>query len=257
MTELGKVFGHPGVAAAYAHRPPYPSDVFDILTDLIVDEPRTVLDIGAGEGALARPLAPRVDRVDALDISAAMVKVGRQRPGGDHPNLRWLIDPVETAELEGPYAAVTAGASLHWMQWEVTLSKLAEVMTPRAQLVIVEHGPRNLPWWDAVLDVIRRHSRRRGNDPTFRLVASLQEQGLFQLTGTAESSPVIFQQRVEDYVEQFHSTASLAREHMSNAESADFDQAVEAIVRPWSHDGLLDLEIVAELSWGRPLHRPE
>jgi hypothetical protein len=58
-------------------------------------------------------------------------------------------------------------------------------------------------------------------------------------------------------VEQFHSTASLAREHMSNEESADFDQAVEAIVRPWSQDGLLDLEIVAELSWGRPLHRPE
>ena len=75
MTELGKVFGNPGVAAAYVHRPPYPSDVFDILTGLIVDEPRTVLDIGAGEGAIARPLAPRVDRVDALDISAVRFHV--------------------------------------------------------------------------------------------------------------------------------------------------------------------------------------
>ena len=55
--KLAAVFGQPGVADAYQHRPPYPDEVFDLLERLIAGRPRAVLDIGAGEGALARPLA--------------------------------------------------------------------------------------------------------------------------------------------------------------------------------------------------------
>src|SRR6516162_463504 len=80
--QLAAIFGHAGVADAYQYRPPYPPEVFDILERIIADRPRRVLDIGAGDGALARPLARRVDHVDALDISAAMVEAGRRRPGG-------------------------------------------------------------------------------------------------------------------------------------------------------------------------------
>ena len=56
-SELAAVFGYPGVAGAYRHRPPYPAEVFEVLERIITDRPRRVLDIGAGEGALARPLA--------------------------------------------------------------------------------------------------------------------------------------------------------------------------------------------------------
>jgi hypothetical protein len=69
---LAAAFTWPGVARAYRHRPPYPDEVFGILDGLITDRPRTVLDLGAGEGALARPLAGRTDHVDALDTSAAV-----------------------------------------------------------------------------------------------------------------------------------------------------------------------------------------
>jgi SAM-dependent methyltransferase len=99
---LAAAFTHPGVAMAYRHRPPYPGEVFDVLDRLITDRPQTVLDLGAGEGALARPLARRVDHVDAVDISAAMVAAGRQRPGGQAPNLRWIVGAAETAKLDGP-----------------------------------------------------------------------------------------------------------------------------------------------------------
>ena len=110
--ELAAVFAYPGVADAYQYRPPYPPEVFDVLERIAAGCPRDVLDIGAGEGALARPLARRFDHVDALDISAvAMAGAGRRRPGGRQPNLRWLVGAAETAGLDGPYALVTAGAS--------------------------------------------------------------------------------------------------------------------------------------------------
>lgn len=49
MSDLAGTFQYEAVAEAYQHRPPYPDEVFDRLAALITDEPRTVLDIGAGE----------------------------------------------------------------------------------------------------------------------------------------------------------------------------------------------------------------
>ena len=165
--ELAAVFAHPAVADAYQYRPPYPPEVLDVLEQITLDRPRNVLDIGAGEGALARPLASRFDHVDALDISAAMVDAGRRRPGGRRPNLRWLVGAAETAGLDGPYALVTAGARLHWMTWPQTLARLASVMTARAFLAIVDHGHYDVPWRRERAEVIARHSRSPDYDPGF------------------------------------------------------------------------------------------
>ena len=41
-----------------------------------------VLDAGCGPGDLARPLAPLVGRVDAVDLSPRMIAEGRSREGG-------------------------------------------------------------------------------------------------------------------------------------------------------------------------------
>ena len=67
------------VAAAYVNYPPYAPELFQVLAGLIQDEPRIVLDMGCGTGDVARPLAALVERVDAVDPSAAMLEVGRAR----------------------------------------------------------------------------------------------------------------------------------------------------------------------------------
>lgn len=249
---LAATFAHPGVAAAYRHRPPYPAEVFTILEGLIGDEPRHALDLGAGEGALARPLAPLVDRVDAVDVSAAMIDVGRERPGGRHPHLRWIVGAAEDCALAGPYALVTAGASLHWMAWGPLMARLAGVMTPKAVLSIVEHGPRDLPWREELVEVIRRHSRSPGFDPRYPLVDALVEAGHLDLRGRAETAAVTFRQPVDSYVEHFFSTASLAREHMTAAEAQSFARAIEDAVVPYAVGGALEMTVVATLTWGRP-----
>ena len=240
------------MAGAYRHRPPYPPEVFDVLGRLITDRPRTVLDIGAGEGALARPLAALADHVDAVDISAAMVEAGRRRPGGRRANLRWIVAAAQDADLAGPYALVTAGASLHWMPWAQTLSRLASVMTGRAFLAIVEHGYHEVPWRAELTEVIVRHSRSAGYDASFSLVDALQDRGLLEVAGHVTTAPVPLRQPTADYTEQFHSTASLAREWMSAAEAAAFDAAVADVVRPYAQDGVLTTDIVAHITWGTP-----
>jgi ubiquinone/menaquinone biosynthesis C-methylase UbiE len=254
--ELAAAFTDEAVARAYQHRPPYPAQVFDILEQLIVDRPRHVLDVGAGEGAIARPLAARVDRVDALDISAAMLAAGARRPGGRRPGLRWLLGAAETAELAGPYALVTAGASLHWMTWDTTLARLSGVLTPGGVLAIVDQGYHHLPWQCELGAIIARHSRSRDYDPGFSLPAELAARGLLQITGQARTGPVSFRQPVTHYVEQFHSTASLARVWMPAMESAAFDRAVAQAIAPYAVDGALELTVTASLTWGRPVVSP-
>ena len=215
-----------------------------------------MLDLGAGEGALARPLAAmtdHVDHVDAVDISAAMIEAGRARPGGRRLNLRWITGAAETAPLGGPYALVTAGASMHWMRWEQTLSRLAGVMTDHAYLAIVDHDAPAPPWRDGLTEIIIRHSRNPGYDPDFRQDAELEATGLFEVAGRATTAPVPFRQPVADSVEALHSTSSLAREGMPPPEAAAFDQAVTELLRPYAEDGVLTMEIVAQLTWGRCL----
>jgi SAM-dependent methyltransferase/uncharacterized protein YndB with AHSA1/START domain len=251
---LAEAFTYPGVVSAYQHRPPYPDAVFDVLTSLITDTPRTVLDLGAGEGALARPLAGLADQVDALDVSAAMISAGRLRPGGDAPNLRWILGAAETAPLGGPYALVTAGASMHWMQWRQTLGRLAVVLADGAFLAIVGHGhDDDAPWMGELDTIIARHSRSPAYDPCFRLVDALTETGLFETAGHVATAPEPFRQRVVDYVEYLHSTSSLAREWMPAEEAAAFDGAVTGVVAPYQTDGWLDMAVVADVTWGRVL----
>ena len=250
--ELAATFTHPGVADAYQYRPPYPAQVLAVLDQITTDRPRRALDIGAGEGALARPLARRFEHVDALDISPAMVAAGRRQPGGRRPNLHWIVGAAETGHIEGPYALVTAGASLHWMRWKQTLARIARVLTPNGFLAIVDHGHHGVPWSSELTQVIARHSRNPGYDPSFSLVSALTGNGLMNFVGQAVSAPVQFRQPVAAYIEQFHSTSALAREWMPADEAAAFDLAIEEIVSPYAADGVLDLQVVGSVAWGRP-----
>jgi hypothetical protein len=71
------------------------------------------------------------------------------------------------------------------------------------------------------------------------------------IVGRATTAPTPLRQPVAGYVEQLHSTASLAREQMPAAEAAAFDQAVADIVAPYAADGVLHMTVTAQLTWGR------
>jgi hypothetical protein len=117
----------------------------------------------------------------------------------------------------------------------------------------VDHGYVDQPWRTELTEVIVRHSRSPGYDPSFSVPAELSERGLWEVAGHVTIAPVPFRQSAACYIEQFHSTSALSRGWMSAAECAAFDRAVEQVVAPYATDGLLEMSVVAELTWGRPV----
>jgi ArsR family transcriptional regulator len=56
----------------------YDERLVETIADAIaIDDTQTVLDVGTGSGFIAAGLAPRADRVMAIDNSPAMLEVAR------------------------------------------------------------------------------------------------------------------------------------------------------------------------------------
>ena len=245
-------FQDPDVAAVYYTRPPYPEEVFALLDGLLIDRPRTVLDLGCGTGAIARRLASVVDRVDAVDVSTAMIEEGRRLPDGDHPALRWIVSRAEDAPLNPPYAMIVAGSSLHWMDWNVLLPRLRHLLTPRGMLAIVNDGEAPPPWHDGLRVLIQRYSANQDFLPRFDLPTELTARGLFEPRGRRKTSPVPFQQSVDDYVESFHARSALARSRLGAEAAARFDAELRDLLAR-HHGPTVELQLVSDIAWGRPM----
>ncbi|HEY7832720.1 MAG TPA: methyltransferase domain-containing protein [Ktedonobacterales bacterium] len=247
-------FQHPSVVDRYPLRAPYPQELFDVLASLIHDTPRVVLDVGTGTGDLARPLAARADlaRVDALDPSATMLAKARGLPGGDSPRLRWIAGTAEDAPLDPPYALVTAGESLHWMDWDRVLPRFRAAGTPNSVLAICYRLDQREPWHDELVPIIQRYSTMRKFEE-FVMTDELAARGLFERLGQHETPPRPFAQPIEDYIAGFHSRSSLSLAALTPEDAAAFDDAVRALVAPRFPDGLVRFEVAAGVVWGRAL----
>jgi SAM-dependent methyltransferase len=258
----GAWFKDPLIAAAYPNRPPYPQATLDVLAGLAVDTPRVVLDVGCGTGDVARRLAPLVERVDAVDFSSAMVERGQHLPGGTAANLRWILGALEDVPLTAPYALVTAGESLHWMDWPVVLPRFAELLTPNGVLAIASrHWELEQPMRARLLPIVERYSPVREfqrND----LIEELEQRGLFTSLGQHRTPPQPWQPTLDEYLECRHSQRGLSRTHMGAEAASAFDaavrQAVAALCRDGEiaeRDGRLQLTMDATVQWGKPLVR--
>jgi SAM-dependent methyltransferase len=244
-------FQEESVAEAYQYRPQYPSAVFDLLAALVTDQPRRVLDAGCGTGFLARHLVERIDWVDAVDISPAMVERGNQQPNGNHPHLRWIVGSIEEVDLYPPYSLITAGASVHWMNWYAIMPRFARLLTPHGFFAIVDLEELPLPW-DSEIWQLRRQFSTIPNFQYFDHVKGLEDRGLFQRVGSERTAPTLFTQSLDDYIESFHGRAAFSRERMGPEAAAAFDEAVRKLVSRYGRE-TVELQLVAEVVWGKPV----
>ena len=244
-------FQHQSVVDRYHLRPTYPPETFELLNALLVDEPRAVLDVGCGTGNIARPLAEYADRIDAVDWSLPMLERARELPGGDSPKIRWLHGRTEEVETQPPYALITAGESLHWMDWGVVLPRFARLLTPNGMLAIVGFEENQDPWHEGYVQIVRRYSTNPTYVP-FDWVAELEKYQLFQKRGDRKTAPVSVQQTTQDYVAAQHARSALSLESMTAEQAARFDTEMQALLASYAQEGLLTLTVVGWITWGKP-----
>src|SRR5262249_47518148 len=154
------------IVDAYSTRPPYPPELFDILVGLIQDEPPSVLELGCGTGDIARLLAPRVARLDAVDPSTAMIERGKMLPGGQHPHLRWLCQSAEDFAYGAHYALAVTAESLHWMDWYTVLPQIGKALSAHGRLaIILGRGVQPIPWEQELGPLIGAYSTNKEYQP--------------------------------------------------------------------------------------------
>jgi SAM-dependent methyltransferase len=249
--ELGRAFEDDEVARNYRYRQPYPPEVFEILQGLLV-EPRTVLDAGSGTGALTIRLARFAKRVDAIDPSAAMLRVARRMPGSDNERIRWIEGTAESVRLEPPYGLITSGASIHWMDPEVVMPRFREALAPGGVLAIVnsESIYSEQEWRGEFITLIRTFEPVAHHLEFVDLVRSLEASGHFVRDGQRTAAPVPYEQSVDDYIAMLASTSSLSRTTLG-ARADDFERDARALLARHSLTRVR-AELVAEVVWGRP-----
>jgi len=250
---VASAFQEASVIEAYPRRAPYPESLFQKLAGLMTGSSRAVLDVGTGPGDVARRLAPYVERVDAVDWSAGMLALGKQLPGGDDPRINWIQGRVEEVTLDPPYGLITAGDSLHWMDWETVLPRFAAALEPDGFLALVSRKEHEVLWGDSLKPIYSHYSTIRDWHP-YNVVQELESRGLFRRVGKWESEPILFAQSVAEYIEALHSMSGFARERMDSAAISAFDDEVRAVLLAHADEhGVLHMEIVGSVEWGTSL----
>jgi len=105
------------------------------LLEEVPEGARTALDVGTGEGFVARTLADRGLEVTGIDTDAPSLERAREQ---DQTRVTYLLGDVMTADLprEG-FDVVAAVASVHHLDIDEGLARLADLTAPGGTLLIV------------------------------------------------------------------------------------------------------------------------
>ncbi len=248
----GATFEDEDVARAYRHRAPYAPALVDHLVE-IAPATRRALDLGCGPGKIAHDLALRFDAVDAVDPSARMLAIARERPSAIH----WIQATGEAAKLAGPYDLVTAGASIHWMDHGVVFPKLRSQLADHGVIAFVDgDGAHDTPWDDAWLETTKAWLARLGkvyDERAFHRSMTAHEDWV-DVLGRSE---FVFEyaQRPEHFIEREHSRATWARSKMGPL-ADEMDEDLRAVIAPHVVKGLLHFKVKTEVVWGVPRVTP-
>jgi SAM-dependent methyltransferase len=191
-TEGRRLFGNDPAAYARA-RPEYPERVYEILrTRCALGPGARVLEIGAGAGTATKRLAAIGARVTAVEPdrrSAAYLRAML----GDAVEVR--ATTFERARLsEGGFDLVAAATSLHWVEPNAGLAKVARVLRPGGWLApfwnIFGDPEREFPFHEATKALMstRTGGARSGYDnPVLDIAARTAE---IEATGAFEDLTV-------------------------------------------------------------------
>ena len=128
----GRATSFASVAGAYERaRPGYPDDAVRWLAG---DEPRDVVDLGAGTGKLTRSLVALGHRVTAVEPLPEMLEHLRAAvPGATAVEGGAEAIPLEAESVD----VVTAAQAFHWFDHGPALREIARVLRPGGRIALV------------------------------------------------------------------------------------------------------------------------
>jgi ubiquinone/menaquinone biosynthesis C-methylase UbiE len=131
-----------GVAQAYERgRPTYPAEA---VRWMLGDQPRSVLELGAGTGKLTRVLVELGHDVHATDPDPAMLALlGEHVPGVPSAVASAEDIPLADASVD----AVIAAQAFHWFDLDRALPEIARVLRPGGRICLVwNQRNEKIPW---------------------------------------------------------------------------------------------------------------
>jgi 2-polyprenyl-3-methyl-5-hydroxy-6-metoxy-1,4-benzoquinol methylase len=107
-----------------------------VLLAAMPDRCARALDIGCGEGSLARALRQSVAHVSAIDIDEESIEVARRQ--GAYSGIDYILGDFLTLPFApGSFDFVTCAAALHHMDVDVALRRMRELLRPGGTLAIL------------------------------------------------------------------------------------------------------------------------
>jgi ubiquinone/menaquinone biosynthesis C-methylase UbiE len=176
------------MADVYDARPAYPEALIDVLAELPGRAPAEVLDLGAGTGQLALPLAQRGHRVTAIEPSQAMLERLRTKAEDQRLELRAEHAMAEALPGDVPVAdLVLIADALHFIDVQLCAAQLARVLRDRGVLALLTTAYSQTPFMQALVRLMETAAPRRPRD------TSAHATQLISLTGTTRSDERVFQ----------------------------------------------------------------
>lgn len=155
-----------GVAEAYERgRPSYPAEA---VRWMLGDQPRTVLELGAGTGKLTRTMVELGHDVQATDPDAAMLALLEAKV----PGARTAVASAEDVPLaDASVDAVVAAQAFHWFDLDRALPEAARVLRPGGRICLVwNQRNEKIPWVRRLGTLIGTQEQLR--DPAQALIFS-------------------------------------------------------------------------------------
>ena len=251
--EYARQFQDRAVTDIYRMRPPYPAQTFEILAGLLPDGNRHLLDLGAGTGEIAIPMARLSDSVTAVEPSAAMLRVAGTIPGGVDQRIAWINCSAEAFDYPRRYGLTTCAQCLGWMDWDVVFPRFSAALDDAGYLAIISQSQLTDPRWAADLtSLIAEYSTNQDFEP-FNLIDGLIERNLFDPVGRTRTVPMPFVQSIDDFVESIHARNGFSKDRMAPDRCSAFDAAAKRLLRGYHNSGIIQGEITASVDWGKPL----
>jgi SAM-dependent methyltransferase len=122
--------------AGYAtFRPSYPAEIFTRLSELCKTH-QAALDVGTGNGQIARELARNFNRVEATDISAQQLKAAFHAP-----NIQYSLQPAEQTDFhDSSFDLITVGQAIHWFDFERFYKEVKRILKPEGVFAVLGYG---------------------------------------------------------------------------------------------------------------------